>query len=320
MSHGYFTEDEFLASSRAAVSSTSSESVLDSLGWSELLPYLDEPEARRAIFALFRAQGRELATTPALGLLMAQAYGELGLPDGVSIAIARTSPLRGRSFLILGPVPAQVLVDQPGVGASLIATRPEHIRPIDIAGRLEAAELLVDPEQLPVTIPDRSLDSCRRRALYLGRVATAFDMLGAAEQAVALAVDYAKEREQFGRPIGTYQAVRHNLASAVLDCEAVAGLGQQIVDQGPVLPSKFDVLLKALAGRNGRRACQRSLQTLGAVGFTTEHSHHHYYGRVLGLDSLLGTSAEMTDVLAFDAMRDPDQIQNLSLAAIHRAS
>lgn len=56
-------------------------------------------------------------------------------------------------------------------------------------------------------------------------------------------------------------------------------------------------MVKALAGRNGRRACERALQVLGGIGFTAEHGHHHLHSRVLALDALLGTSAQLTDGL-----------------------
>jgi alkylation response protein AidB-like acyl-CoA dehydrogenase len=119
-------------------------------------------------------------------------------------------------------------------------------------------------------------------------------MLGAAETAVALAVEHAAEREQFGRPIGAFQAVRHLLAWATTDCtaiEAVTGQALRLLDDPP---PRLDEVVKALAGRNGRRACERSLQVLGGIGFTAEHDHHHHHSRVLQLDSLLGTSAELT--------------------------
>ena len=59
-------------------------------------------------------------------------------------------------------------------------------------------------------------------------------------------------------------------------------------------PERYGEVVKALAGRNGRRACERSLQVLGGIGFTAEHAHHHHHSRVLLLDSLLGTSAELS--------------------------
>ena len=58
-------------------------------------------------------------------------------------------------------------------------------------------------------------------------------------------------------------------------------------------PQHFDEIAKALAGRNGRRVCERSLQVLGGIGFTAEQDHHHFHSRVLALDSVLGTSAEL---------------------------
>ena len=64
-------DDAFLAVARQALSSTDASTVLDSLGWGELLGDLDDLETRRAAFTLFRAQGRELANSPALGRLMA---------------------------------------------------------------------------------------------------------------------------------------------------------------------------------------------------------------------------------------------------------
>ena len=59
-------------------------------------------------------------------------------------------------------------------------------------------------------------------------------------------------------------------------------------------PPRYGEVAKALAGRNGRKACERSLQVLGGIGFTTEHEHHHHHSRVLALDALLGTSAGLT--------------------------
>jgi alkylation response protein AidB-like acyl-CoA dehydrogenase len=59
-------------------------------------------------------------------------------------------------------------------------------------------------------------------------------------------------------------------------------------------PVQFDAVIKALAGRNGRRACERALQVLGAIGFTSDHDHHHHHSRVLALDALLGSANQLT--------------------------
>ena len=63
--------DEFLAASRAAVSASTGSDALDALGWWDLLGLLDDPEARAATYALFRAHGRELGDSVALGALAA---------------------------------------------------------------------------------------------------------------------------------------------------------------------------------------------------------------------------------------------------------
>src|SRR4029077_14588269 len=110
---------------------------------------------------------------------------------------------------------------------------------------------------------------------------------------VALATEHATNRVQFGQPIGTFQSVRHLLAWARTDTTAI----DAVVREGELLldapPPHYGEVVKALAGRNGRRACERALQVLGGIGFTTEHKHHHFHGRVLALDALLGTSAEL---------------------------
>ena len=109
-----------------------------------------------------------------------------------------------------------------------------------------------------------------------------------------LAVEYAKVREQFGVPIGTFQAVRHILAWGFTDCASAASAAELARDLALDPPERLGEVTKALAGRNARRACQRSLQALGGIGFTQEHDHHLSYSRALALDSLLGTSAQLT--------------------------
>ena len=103
---------------------------------------------------------------------------------------------------------------------------------------------------------------------------------------------------QFGQPIAHFQAVRHLLASARVDAAAIAAVAEQSAEQYPALPPMRDAIFKALAGRNGRRICERSLQVLGAMGFTTEHGHHRFHSRVLVLDALLGSSSSLTHQIA----------------------
>ncbi len=92
------------------------------------------------------------------------------------------------------------------------------------------------------------------------------------------------------------------------DCTAVERVAALAGELDSAAPPGYGEITKALAGRNGRRACERALQVLGAIGFTAEHTHHHFHSRVLALDSLLGTSAELTRALGSwlrEARTDP---------------
>jgi len=294
------SEDDFVGVAVKAFRAGDGRAALDTLGWWQVLSDLGDDESRVAAFALFRAQGRELATSNALGGLMAQPYLNLlgGASDTIVATITRQSPRRGAVTVTVGdPTGSQLLVDRPGFGASIVDPGDVELRAVDVAGRLALHEVSIDPSRWRASIGEAEAAPARARSVFLGRVAMAFEMLGAAEAASALAVEHARAREQFGRPIGTFQAVRHLLAWATTDCTAIEHVAAMAVTLDSAAPPRYDEITKALAGRNGRRACERALQVLGAIGFTAEHSHHHFHSRVLALDSLLGTSAELSRAL-----------------------
>lgn len=290
-------EDEFLSAASEAVRHSPGPDALDALGWWELLAEIDDRDARAAVFSLFRAQGRERAGSAALGALLAHPYiaAEGFTPGSVAATVTRRSVRRGTVVLVVGDPPSDhLLVDRPGAGASLVCVEDVELRPVSIPGRLALHEVELDQGLARPTIAEKDAEIARSRSFFLGRIALAFEMLGAVEAALALAVDYAGIREQFGKPIGSFQAVRHLLAWAQTDCAAILAVARQAVALDRAAPAGFDEILKALAGRNARRACERTLQVFGAIGFTAEHDHHHFHSRVLALDSLLGTSAQLT--------------------------
>jgi hypothetical protein len=288
--------DEYVGAAAQALRADRSGAALAALDWWSLLDDLDDRDHRVAAFALFRAHGRELASTPALGALMARPYAT-ALPDGgpVTATIRRRSRRRGLVDVAVGdPSGSRLLVDRPGSGAGLVAAEHADLQPIALAGGLTLYEVAVPDDAWEPAVAEHVAAAARATSSRLGRVALALEMLGAAETAVALAVAHACEREQFGQPIGRYQAVRHLLAWATTDCRAIEEAAGAAAGLGSEAPQRFDEIVKALAGRNARRACERSLQVLGAIGFTAEHTHHHFHSRVLALDALLGTSADLT--------------------------
>lgn len=296
--------EAFLESAREALRREPGSRGLASLDFFDLLGDLEASEARSATYAVFRAHGRELGCSPALACLMAQPYLELGLARGaiqassVAAAILRHSPRRGPVWLLAGALEATseldwVLIDREGRGASLVALRELELRAVEVAGRLPLHALARIPQQSELALAEERAKEARTRSARLGRIAAAHEMLGAAEGALDLALEHAAVREQFGQPIGRFQAVRHLLAWASADLAAIEGVCRQAVVLGGAAPDRWDAIAKALAGRNGKRVCERALQVLGAVGFTDEHDHHHFHARVLALDVLLGSSSEL---------------------------
>lgn len=297
--------DGSLEAARKAFRGASGSAVLDALGWWDLLADAGDPEARAAALALFHAQGLELGDSCALGALLAAPFRDDLHVDG---RVAATIRRRAARDVVLGdPALDFLLIDTPGAGASLVARAEVELRRIELPGRLTVHEVVATGRPA-TTLAEDVARAARARSLFLGRIAAAFEILGAAEAVLALAVEYACVRVQFDAPIASFQAVRHLLAWARTDCAAIDAIARTARDLDAQAPPHYDAIAKALAGRNGKRACERALQVLGAIGFTAEHVHHHFHGRVLLLDAVLGSSFELTHQLGTrlrETRRDP---------------
>ena len=127
-------------------------------------------------------------------------------------------------------------------------------------------------------------------ALLAGRRALATELVAVGRAMLRLARDHALTREQFGRPIAQFQAVRHRLAEAYVALEA----GDAAVAAAWDTPDPMTAMLaKSLAGRGARIAATHSQQVLAGIGFTEEHPLHRYVKRTLLLDGLLGSSTRL---------------------------
>jgi alkylation response protein AidB-like acyl-CoA dehydrogenase len=130
-------------------------------------------------------------------------------------------------------------------------------------------------------------------------VATAAELLGLADRMISIAAAYAKERNQFGKPIGSFQAVKHLLAGAQVKLEfarpAVYGaawsLGQ-VELAGSASGSRGASLAKAYASDAATEAARVSLQVHGAIGYTWECDLHLYLKRAWALAESWGSSAD----------------------------
>ncbi|OLC11466.1 MAG: hypothetical protein AUI58_08500 [Chloroflexi bacterium 13_1_40CM_2_70_6] len=126
--------------------------------------------------------------------------------------------------------------------------------------------------------------STRRRAL----AALALEAVGVASFALALGVEHAKSRQQFGRPIGTYQAVSHKLADTYVETELARSLAYWAawcVAEDDAQAELAAVAAKAYAAEAAVAACERAIQVHGGMGFTWDHPLHRYYKRALWIES-----------------------------------
>jgi hypothetical protein len=124
----------------------------------------------------------------------------------------------------------------------------------------------------------------------LGRRALAYEMLGASRTMLALARAHALERVQFGRPVASFQAVRHRLADALVAVEALDATLGAAADEPNQLTA---AIAKATAGRTARTVATHSQQVLAGIGFTTEHPFHRYLKRTMMLEGILGSADEI---------------------------
>jgi alkylation response protein AidB-like acyl-CoA dehydrogenase len=125
--------------------------------------------------------------------------------------------------------------------------------------------------------------------------ALALEAGGIAQRALELAVEHAKTREQFGRPIGVYQAVSHPLATTYVESELARSLAYWaawcVAEHDEQLPVAA-AAAKSFAGDVAVAACERAIQVLGGIGFTWEHPLHTYYKRALWIQAYGGYSRE----------------------------
>jgi hypothetical protein len=274
--------------------------VLAKLGWHELR----ETEPAVAVAELFEAQGRLLAATPALDLVVAAAVGADLPPDG---AVVHPTLAAGDGPPGLAADEATVAVD--GVVLAGIVRADTLLVPCREAdGRLSLAGIAAASlESRAVAGFDESLrlvrvrgrvatgprDVLERRwpeAAAASRRALAHELVGLAQAMLDAAGRHVTDRVQFGRPVATFQAVRHRLADLhVAIAAARSVLGTAWEDTDPIAAAAA----KVLAGRAGLLAAQHCLQVTGAIGFTWEHGLHRQIRRVHLLDGLYGRAAAL---------------------------
>ncbi|MEM8922604.1 MAG: acyl-CoA dehydrogenase family protein [Actinomycetota bacterium] len=137
--------------------------------------------------------------------------------------------------------------------------------------------------------------------LDLGAIALAAEQVGGAQYVLEMAVQYAKDRVQFGRPIGSFQAIKHKCADMLLEVESAKSAAYYglwcAAEMNDELPSVAS-LAKAYCSEAYFHAAAENIQIHGGIGFTWEHPAHLYFKRAKSSELMFGDPAYHREQLA----------------------
>ena len=148
---------------------------------------------------------------------------------------------------------------------------------------------------------DGGAEAGLQKTLDLAAVALAAEQVGGAQKCLDMSVEYAKVRVQFGRPIGSFQAIKHKCADMLLEVESAKSAayyaGWAAADDSDELPVVAS-LAKAYCSDAYFHAAAENIQIHGGIGFTWEHPAHLYFKRAKSSELLLGDPTYHRELLA----------------------
>ena len=189
--------------------------------------------------------------------------------------------------------PALFLVE---AGAPGLAAQP--VETIDISRRFARLHLDRTPAT-PLAVPHTV--AAVRRARDLGLALLSADHVGVAQRCLDMAVAWAKEREQFGQAIGSFQAIKHKLASVRLELEAAESACLYALWAARQAPDEFATAARIAAhtcGAAALLAAAENIQVHGGIGATWEHPAHVYLRRATAARRLLADPQALLEDLA----------------------
>jgi alkylation response protein AidB-like acyl-CoA dehydrogenase len=288
------------------------------LGWVDPeMTFLDEAvlfeEMGRALysgpyFASVGLCGPALEGAERATLAWAEPGGPLSLSptDGFGTKAERTGgtwSLTGDKILVpdLDAAERVIVVAQTneGIALFLVEANGAEGQTMDETRPLSTLSVVSEPAEL-LAGPDRAgalLDTIRRRAY----AALAVEAVGVASAVLEMAIEYAKSRQQFDKPVGTYQAVSHQVVDSYVETELARSLAYWAawcVSEGDEGAEAAAPAAKAFASEAAVRSCERSIQVHGGMGFTWESPLHRYYKRAQWIQSFEGYPARQRAEIA----------------------
>ena len=149
--------------------------------------------------------------------------------------------------------------------------------------------------------PARRVEGDTKHALDLGRVALAAEAVGGARWCLEATVAYSKTREQFGRPIGSFQALKHRMADMYVAVETATSTAQHAAWVAAYDPDQLPLVAaaaKSYCADAYAYVAQESIQLHGGIGFTWEHDDHLHLKRAWSTRQLLGEPQELRSRVA----------------------
>ena len=265
---------------------------------------------------LLEQTGARLAPVPLLQQLVALAalaggpWGDRLLSGETVACVARTPLQRAGEGSVSGRTEPVVYGARAGV---LVAPAGDELVAVDLAGVARSPEPAMDQTRElawidldgATAVPVGGADEVAAH-LDRGAVFHSAEMLGAAETVMNLAVEYAKVREQFGRPIGSFQAVKHRCADMLVDVEAMRSAvyhAAWALGTGGREAAETAAVAKIWCSDAAVRVAESALQVHGGIGFTWEADVHLYLKRVQ-LDSVSFGGARHHRARLADVLRD----------------
>jgi alkylation response protein AidB-like acyl-CoA dehydrogenase len=199
------------------------------------------------------------------------------------IVAARTSPVGGGADPSQGITLFLAPAGSPGL----------NIRPLNTIASDRQCEVTLENVSVPITSVLGGMGSgwpVAHRAMQRAVTSKCIEMLGGADAVVAMTLEYVKQRTQFGRPIGGFQAVQHHCADMATDVEGSRTIAYQAawrVSEGEAADRVVSMAKAWISGAYGR-VCATAHQCHGAIGFTKEHDLQLYTRRAKVLELTYG--------------------------------
>jgi alkylation response protein AidB-like acyl-CoA dehydrogenase len=220
--------------------------------------------------------------------------------DGWSLTGHKTLVLDGTTaslVLVVAATPAGSSLFAIVPGAAGMTSRP--LKTLDSTRAFGSIEFDATPARLIGT--DGAAAEVLKRTLQIAAVALAAEQAGTAERCLEISVEYSKLRVQYGRPIGSFQALKHRFVDLLLEIEtaksAVYYAAAAAAEGDPELPLVAS-MAKASASDALVHAASELIQFHGGIGFTWEHDAHLYFRRAKTTEQFLGSPQMHREVVA----------------------